>query len=684
MSSTFSIDSGSAIALHPINAERFLLRRVLASETFWISFLVLLAFAVRLWDIGGKGLWYDEASTALMARAGVAEIVQFHWRSAFEHPPLWVLLMYFWSMIWGQSEFALRLPAAFAGALLVPLMWRNLKRCWPADRVVRFVAALFIAISPVLILYSQEARMYAIVTLLAATSIYLFLRLQDSDRWGLLAAFIITNVVMLGVHYYSVLLIAAEALCVLLTWRSKRQGRARLILGLALSILPLILWAALSPGFQTTLRSVTAQSARAGGTWQVWADRLWRDITFGSVVWQPSRSVVGYILAPLLLLGVYAALRPGYQSESQQNRPLSRTGGILFTLALLTAVLASATFQNAIHTRYVLFAVPAFYVLMALGIGLLWRRARWLGFLALMASLVVAALGLTHYYGLYQKSGYRDMARAIIAQAAPSDAILLESPRQHLLAKYYLPTDRPIYPLPDVPLPAHWPLTAPPIIPEKVDGRLQAILRDHGDAWLLLAGQDEVDRGEFVTKYLGAIAYTLECREQLDVRWCHYTSPARHPSDLSVPLGTTYNGELQLENAEVSHLADSRLKQSYLLLALDWLAKVKPSVDYVVTLRLIDASAGPGGPRVQADGMPIGPLLPTTAWGPGDRKPGYMTLTLPPGLPPGDYRVVLGVYDPRSGAPYPPMGATAAAASFVPLASVRVGADGVQLSPAAP
>ena len=112
----------------------------------------------------------------------------------------------------------------------------------------------------------------------------------------------------------------------------------------------------------------------------------------------------------------------------------------------------------------------------------------------------------------------------------------------------------------------------------------------------------------------------------------------------------TYNGELQLENAQVTHLASPLVGQSYLLLALDWLAKVKPSADYVVTLRPVDASGGSDGPRVQADSMPIGPLLPTTvwttAWSPGDRKPGYMTLTIPPGLPPGDYRIVLGVYDP--------------------------------------
>ena len=176
-----SMDSDKAKAPRPLDAAGFSRRNMLASDTLWITLLTLLAFSARLWDIGGKGLWYDEASTALMARAGVAEIVQFHWRSAFEHPPLWVLLMHFWSMIWGQSEFALRLPAAFAGALLVPLMWQNLKFCWPADHVVRFVAALFIALSPVLLLYGQEARMYAIVALLAATSIYLFLRLQDTD-----------------------------------------------------------------------------------------------------------------------------------------------------------------------------------------------------------------------------------------------------------------------------------------------------------------------------------------------------------------------------------------------------------------------------------------------------------------------------------------------------------------------
>jgi hypothetical protein len=339
-------------------------------------------------------------------------------------------------------------------------------------------------------------------------------------------------------------------------------------------------------------------------------------------------------------------------------------------LIVLIAALTVVLLPNAVSARFILFAMLAFYVLLALGLRLFWRRARWLGFLGLLVPLVVAALGLAYYYISYEKSSYRDMARAIIAQAAPDAAILLEAPRQHLLAKYYLPAGRPIYPVPDVPMPAYWPLTAPPVVPAQEDKRLQGILRDHGDVWLILAGQNEVDQGEFVPKYLNAIAYTLECQERLDVRWCHYTSPARHPSGLRILLGVSYNGELQLEAAQVSEYADRWAGQTHLLATLDWLAQGKPSADYAVTLRLVDAA---GRPRIQVDDMPIGPLLPTTAWGAGDRKPGYMTLTIPPDLPPGDYQAVVGVYDSRSAAAYPPIGAAASDDGLVRLANVRIG-----------
>ena len=55
--------------------------------------LLLFAFALRVISLDRLGLAYDEAATALMARATPQEIIAFHWDAAFEHPPVWVLLM---------------------------------------------------------------------------------------------------------------------------------------------------------------------------------------------------------------------------------------------------------------------------------------------------------------------------------------------------------------------------------------------------------------------------------------------------------------------------------------------------------------------------------------------------------------------------------------------------------------
>ena len=71
----------------------------------------------------------------------------------------------------------------------------------------------------------------------------------------------------------------------------------------------------------------------------------------------------------------------------------------------------------------------------------------------------------------------------------------------------------------------------------------------------------------------------------------------------------------------------------------------RPDADYKVSLRLTDAD---GVPVSQSDNFPIGPLLPPTTWGAGDRKPGYQALAVPAGLEPGQYELTLSLYDPST------------------------------------
>ena len=320
---------------------------------------------------------------------------------------------------------------------------------------------------------------------------------------------------------------------------------------------------------------------------------------------------------------------------------------VVFLLIVMIPMFVSVLFfPNSMYTRYILFIAPFAYVLIALGIRSLYRFVPVFGVGALLVAVVVSSMGLVYYFGSYQKSEYRDMAAYLRYHAGPTDAILLEAPRQYLLARYYLPSDLVISPVPLVALTDYWPVTAPPVVPEAVDDQLQALVARHSDLWLVLAGEDEVDPGEFVQRYLTAISFQRECNEWLDVRLCHFTAPRTVPVDFSVPLDVVCEGEMRLRWVDVSLLRhDAHSGSEDLLLMLQWEALDKPIADYTATLRLLNRA---GGVEAQMDSLPIGPLLPPTTWASGDQKPGYMALPVPEALTPGVYDVVLGLYNPAA------------------------------------
>ena len=102
---------------------------------------------------------------------------------------------------------------------------------------------------------------------------------------------------------------------------------------------------------------------------------------------------------------------------------------------------------------------------------------------------------------------------------------MLYAPRQHLLAKYYLGEDRTYYTAPQVDLPDYWPVNAPPVVPEEMDGQIQDLLAAHPAVWLVMTAQDEVDDGEFVPKYFTAVSYKQDCHKWIDVELCRFVSP---------------------------------------------------------------------------------------------------------------------------------------------------------------
>ncbi len=89
-------------------------------------------------------------------------------------PPLYYALAWLWTQVVGTGELGLRSLSALAGVATVPVAY--LLGIELRDRRAGIAAAALVAVNPMLLWYSQEARGYALLVLLTALALLYFLR----------------------------------------------------------------------------------------------------------------------------------------------------------------------------------------------------------------------------------------------------------------------------------------------------------------------------------------------------------------------------------------------------------------------------------------------------------------------------------------------------------------------------
>jgi mannosyltransferase len=185
----------------------------------WVDGLALLVLAgfVRAVGIGGLPFWYDELFTIFWSRLPVGFLL-----GAGAHkdptPPTYYLFMHGWIWLFGDSPLALHTPSLIFSSLTVPVVYLTAKTLF--DRRTALLAGLFVAINPFLVVYSQEARTYALLCLadsLALLALAVYFRFRDEGgvrllRWlALFAAAVIFGVFL---HFTSIFFLTACFLAV--------------------------------------------------------------------------------------------------------------------------------------------------------------------------------------------------------------------------------------------------------------------------------------------------------------------------------------------------------------------------------------------------------------------------------------------------------------------------------------
>ena len=151
-------------------------------------------------------MWDDEAFTYFMCRQGLE-----HLNACVCHdynPWLYYLQVKLALSVLGDG--GLRSVSLLWGLLLLPLGYAWLRARTSPHRALAGLALL--AVSPTLVYFSQEARVYSFLFLAMPTALVLFARLVDRPTLGSLALSAGASVVCVFSHYLSLVLIPTQLL----------------------------------------------------------------------------------------------------------------------------------------------------------------------------------------------------------------------------------------------------------------------------------------------------------------------------------------------------------------------------------------------------------------------------------------------------------------------------------------
>jgi uncharacterized membrane protein len=410
-----SPDEGRAAGLHGL------------APGIWVLLLTVAGGLLRAFAIGSNSFWVDEFATFKIATLPFPEIQ----RAAAEVnfcPPLFFWLVHGVVTILGSSEASLRLVSAAAGTLTIPVIWL-LTREVTGSRAIATLSAALLAVNPLHIWYSQEARAYALMVWLGCTALLCLAVATRTRRLAPWAGFVAAMAAALLTHTTGPILL-------LVAWA----------------------WVLLSPRRTTLLKPLVIATAIIGLILAPFALEIAGAVAQAESTHSPARPLTGLEI-PYTLLTYVTGYSFGPSTREIQNlgpasaialHPLeTMLGGavtavllylmlfrrvhgrrhflILFLVPTVAMLLGSATSGKAYQARYALAGLVGFCGLAAGALSRLPIRFR----SPIVATvLVLAAWADAQWY--FNPRYWKDDSRALVswlAERLPEGSTVAAAPR---------------------------------------------------------------------------------------------------------------------------------------------------------------------------------------------------------------------------------------------------------------
>lgn len=198
------------IRVHPA----LVLMLILAGATF-----------LRLYHIGEKPVWYDEA----VSIAHAERPLEFYFSSPrVNYKPAYFFFLNRWMLLFNEDVFFLRFFSVIWGVFNIFVIYKLSSELF--DRKTGILSAFLLSISVFHIFHCQQIRQFSIVALFATLSVYYFLRYFRSSRWLDLAALAVINIILIHIYPTGYCVVFCEGIAAFLYFRGELLRRWLLLL----------------------------------------------------------------------------------------------------------------------------------------------------------------------------------------------------------------------------------------------------------------------------------------------------------------------------------------------------------------------------------------------------------------------------------------------------------------------
>ena len=338
------------------------------------------------------------------------------------HHPLYAVLARVSLSAFGESPWAVRLPAMLCGVAAIAMTWAVARLALPRREAL--FASLLLAVSYHHVWFSQNARGYTLIGLLALLSTWNLIRLLERPTWRLAAAYALSAALGAYTHLTMVFVAIGQALVAIVELARPQSGRARgnwrftVAAFAGAAVATVLLYA---PMLGDVLNFFVNQPSDLRGTsTPSWALGEAIRVLFTGINAPPV--LVAVILAAGLLIGI-----SGFVTLLRAHRNLA----LAFALPPLMVLAGALLGRGTMYPRFFFFAAGSAVIIFTRGVFAVsefvtvrWLRTSSTAPAVMVASLVAiasaATLGVNYRY---PKQDFPGAMRYVLAEKAPGDVV---------------------------------------------------------------------------------------------------------------------------------------------------------------------------------------------------------------------------------------------------------------------